>query len=321
MPFEQLENGKPSVSVLVAGWPGMGHVGLGAADYLRRMLNARLFARLDVSAYHYPDAIEVQDGLGQLPPPPNQYLYHAQEPPLFIFEGDTQLPGAAGLKVAGELLDFCARFGVQTVYTGAAYAMPMSFRQASTVYGVATNETLKARFAAFGVEPLPEGRITGLNGVLLGLAHQRHMAAACFLATMPQYAVETPNPKASKAIIQVFQRILNKTIDPGEIDVAIAEVDRVLREFETRVTAAIQELKQRAEELADVTDQDKDPEARPEPQEVMERIEQLFEEAHRDRSKAVILKQELDRWELFNMFEDRFLDLFGKKGTDTQARE
>jgi len=312
MAFERLEDLRPSVSVLIAGWPGMGQVGLGAADYLRRMLNARLFARLDVSRFYYPDAINVQDGLGQLPPPPNQYLYYSAEPSLFIFEGDTQLPGPSGLRVAGELLDFCGQFGVQTVYTGAAYALPISFRQEPKVYGVATSESLRARFTALGVEPLSEGRISGLNGVLLGLADQHRMAAACFLATMPQYAVETPNPKASKAIIGVFERILNTTVDSSEIEVAIGEVDRVLGEFETRVSAAVQELKQRAEALGGQAEPDGEPDARPEPQELLERIEQLFDEAQRDRSKAVILKQELDRWGLFSMFEDRFLDLFGK---------
>ena len=42
------------------------------------------------------------------------------------------------------------------------------------------------------------------------------------------------------------------------------------------------------------------------------RIEELFEEATRDRSKAFELKQELDRLGVFKEYEDRFLDLFKK---------
>jgi hypothetical protein len=45
----------------------------------------------------------------------------------------------------------------------------------------------------------------------------------------------------------------------------------------------------------------------------MERVEKLFEEASGDREKAVLLKQELDRWGLFHLYEDRFLDLFEKQ--------
>jgi uncharacterized protein len=40
------------------------------------------------------------------------------------------------------------------------------------------------------------------------------------------------------------------------------------------------------------------------------RIEALFEEARRDRSKAFALKHELDRLGVFKQYEDRFLDLF-----------
>ena len=43
------------------------------------------------------------------------------------------------------------------------------------------------------------------------------------------------------------------------------------------------------------------------------RIEALFAEAQRDRSRALQLKAELDRLGVFARFEDRFLDLF-KRG-------
>ena len=43
---------------------------------------------------------------------------------------------------------------------------------------------------------------------------------------------------------------------------------------------------------------------------VMERIERLFTEVKEDRNKASSLKSELDRWDLYGQYEDRFLDLF-----------
>ena len=47
--------------------------------------------------------------------------------------------------------------------------------------------------------------------------------------------------------------------------------------------------------------------------EVRERIELLFNAAMQDISRAADLKDELDRWGLFPEYEDRFLDLFGKR--------
>jgi uncharacterized protein len=300
--------------VLIAGWPGMGQVGLGACDYLRRKLDAIPFAQIDVSAYHQPDSLTVEDGIGRMPDPPKQDLYYSSEPPLFIFEGDTQLSGEPGLRLAAELLDLVHRHGTETVFTGAAYAMPVSFRQRPDIFGPATNEHLKAELAALGVKPLKEGNISGLNGLLLGLAAQRGMPAACLLATMPHYAIEAPNPKASRALIQVFQRILNTSVDMAEIDDAVREADRMFKDFEAKVNEAIQQLKDslgaRSEgQPGEGEEQDE----RPEPPDLMERVEKLFEEASGDREKAVLLKQELDHWGLFHLYEDRFLDLFDKQ--------
>ncbi len=229
---------------------------------------------------------------------------------MLIFEGESQVGGEAGVVIADELLDYAQQRGVEMVYTGAAFATPMSYRDPIKVFGVATDARLKDDFARYDVEPLSQGRISGLNGVLLGLAGSRGLTAACFLATMPHYAVQTPNPKSSKAIVEVFERILGVTVDKTDIDRAIAESDRLLGEFESRVNAALQTMKQQTE--AGEPDAAAD-EQQPEPHEVMDRIEELFEQVKLDRSRAGLLKEQLDRWGLFKLYEDRFLDLFDKK--------
>ncbi len=313
MAVKQTTEVPKNIPVLMAGWPGMGNVGIGAADYLRRKLDGKVCAKIDVSRYCFPESIEVDSGIGRIPDLPAHDIYLISDPPFFVFEGEVQVGGEAGLSIAQELLDFAVEHGVKTVYTGAAFASPVSALDPARVFGVATDERLKQTFPALGVEPLAEGRISGLNGLLLGLAGSRGLPAACFLATMPHYAIQTPNPKASKAVVQVLERILNTSVDMTEIDAAIAESDRVLGEFESRVNEAIQALKQQAERSAS----DEEEEHQPEPHEVMDRVERLFEQVQRDRSKAGILKAELDRWGLFHLYEDRFLDLFDKKRRET----
>jgi len=48
------------------------------------------------------------------------------------------------------------------------------------------------------------------------------------------------------------------------------------------------------------------------PQSVKEKIESLFVAAKTDISKAHQLKAELDKWNVYREYEDRFLDLFKK---------
>ena len=52
------------------------------------------------------------------------------------------------------------------------------------------------------------------------------------------------------------------------------------------------------------------------PQSIREKIEILFKQAHRDISKARQLKEELDHWNVYKDYEDRFLDLFKKDKRD-----
>ncbi len=314
MPIKYYTPKRYQAPVLIACWPGMGHVGILAASYLRMKLHGEPYAEIDATPYFLPDAIEVEDGIGTIPHPPRQIIFYVNEPPLFIFEGEAQIGGEPGIRIASELLDIAQGAGVDTVFTGAAFATPMSYRHPTQVFGVATDSALRQRFINLGIEPLKEGRISGLNGLLLGLAKSRAIPAASFLATMPQYAIEAPNPKASKAIIDVFCKILNTTIDTTELDERIREADRMMGEFERRVAAALDTLR-RSPEPADEHEpgEETPPSEQPEPHELMAHIEKLFEEAQRDRSKAKELKEELDRWGLFPLYEDRFLDLFDKK--------
>jgi hypothetical protein len=51
------------------------------------------------------------------------------------------------------------------------------------------------------------------------------------------------------------------------------------------------------------------------PVSVKEKIEKLFEESRLDIAKAKELKIQLDKWNVYKEYEDKFLDLF-RKNTD-----
>ena len=153
----------------------------------------------------------------------------------------------------------------------------------------------------FGAKPMEGGHISGLNGLLLGFAEKKGIEALCLLATIPQYAIGIPNPKASSAIIDILSRILNIQVDLRELNEHIKDMDEKMAIIEEKVKDVF------------VVGEDR-PKAQPQekkiPDYVMERIEKLFQEAKTDKKKAMILKRELDRWDLYKAYEDRFLDLF-----------
>ncbi|MDP6779656.1 MAG: PAC2 family protein, partial [Candidatus Latescibacteria bacterium] len=50
---------------LLAAWPAMGSVGVGAIDYLRRTLEAEPFAEVDAGEFFTPEAVVVEEGLAR----------------------------------------------------------------------------------------------------------------------------------------------------------------------------------------------------------------------------------------------------------------
>ncbi len=292
--------------VLIAGWPGMGSVGAGAISYLRRNLNATHFADVDMSEYFTPDSVVVEDGLAKLPDIPSNAFYYIRELNLIIFESEAQISGAGGITLMKQILDLAEDLNVRSIYTGAAFVMPISQKEPVKVFGVANKVSLKNLFVPYGVEILDQGQISGLNGLLLGFAGLRDIEAACFLATMPQYAVNIPNPKASREILRVFENLLEIKIDMANLDEAVAQMSQTMTDIEDRIQKTFMNSEMFEEDEKEEIEEDKVP------QYVMEKIESLFKEVKMKRSKekAAQLKKELDHWNLYNLYEDRFLGLF-----------
>ena len=301
--------GDVKAPILLAGWPGMGSVGVGAIDYLRRQLDATPFAELDLSEFFTPEAVVVEHGIAKaFTDLPKHVFYYVREPELIIFESEAQVGGTGGITLMTRILDFASELKVGKIYTGAAFAKPMSHREPVKVLGVANRERLRDSLVPHGVEILEGGHISGLNGLLLGFAGLREIEAACLLATMPQYAQMMPNPKASREIIRVFESILRVRIDMAEIDQAAEQMDQTMSEIEEKIRTTFSSMEMEEDEASELEQVD---EAQV-PQYVMEKIERLFEEIRREnsRQKATQLKKELDRWNLYSLYEDRFLNLF-----------
>ena len=296
-------------ATLLAGWPGIGQVGLYAIHYLRTHLDALPFAEVDSSEYFTPEAVVVDDGLVKFPEMPSNTFYYCRDPDIVIFESEAQIQGTGGINMMNKILDLAEQLNIRTFFTGAAYAMPISHKKSVRVYGVANQKSLRDSLIPHGVKIMDEGHISGLNGLLLGFAGLRDIQAACLLATMPNYAfqMQMQNPKASREIVHVLRKLLRIDIDMREIDRAAHQIDESMAKIEDQMQNIFS--RQKAEEIEEgwkKVEEDKVPEY------VMRRIESLFRVVQSDPStdKASALKKELDRWNLYKFYEDRFLELF-----------
>lgn len=317
---------------LVAVWPGMGSVALGAGSYLVEKLGATPLLELDAKEFFDIEKVEVRKGVAQPGRTPKSSFFGWKSPAdgrdLVIFVGEAQ-PANRGFEFCGRLLDHAIGFGVKRIFTFAAMATPMHPSADAKVFAVANERPLLEEVRSFeGVTILGEGEISGMNGVLLAAAAERSLPGTCLLGELPFFAIGVPNPKASLAVLRVFTSLASVELDFDELKSHAGAVERGLVDLLERMNRASpsrgeeQEGEQSftlptfakgeaEEESASEREQDKerererelDPAAR-------RRIEELFERARRDRAVAVELKNELDRLGVFKRFEDRFLDLF-----------
>jgi proteasome assembly chaperone (PAC2) family protein len=304
-------NKKP---IMLAGWQGMGDVALRCMDFLRRRLEATAFAEITIEEAFIPDKLVIKEGIGALPPPPHNYFYYSKETNIVIFESPSQLGGKAGGFLMDGILSLAQKIGVTRIITGAAFPLPISHTEPSTVYGVASSRASRDLLIRHKIKIMEKGEILGLNGLLIGYAKRRDIEAICLLATLPLYAVNFFNPKASKALVEAIMELVGFRVDTTEFDLANQSMNETFKMIEQKITQVAGSKTSSQIITPTAPEESEEEKEKRVPDFVLKKIESLFEEAKTNKEKSYLLKEELDKWGLFKLYEDRFLDLFKKEG-------
>lgn len=293
---------------LVAVWPGMGQVAISAGYYLMAKLQMELFAEVNAEDLFDLDFVDVEEGVIKPGELPRSRFFVRRDPAakhdLIVFIGEAQPPLGKHM-FCRHVIDVAKEWKVERIFTFAAMATDIGIKERARVYCTASNSTLLESLKPQGLVMLREGRISGLNGVLLGSAMDAGIEAVCLLGEMPHYFTQIPYPKASLAVLKAFEHIWDVKLNLDEMEEQAQLVNDKLSELLLQLERARASEEGQEPHLPtesgglEPADRDK--------------VEQLFSEAGSDRSKAYELKLELDRLGIFGEYEDRFLDLFRKK--------
>ncbi|MBL8797555.1 MAG: PAC2 family protein [Planctomycetia bacterium] len=297
---------------LVAVWPGMGSVALSAGYYLLAKLGMHLLLEYEARELFDVDHVEVRDGIIQSGARPRNRFFVWHDPharhDLVLFLGEAQPPLGKNL-LCHKLVAYARQLGVERVFTFAAMATPMRPNARPRVFAAATNRANLCELKRLDLTVLENGRIGGLNGVMLGTAAEQGLPGVCLLGEMPHLFGQFPFPRASHAILEVFAALADLELDLTELAEQVLQVEEQLGGLLARVQQEYDEQ---------VAGDDEVPNQIPSEHRLSpaasQRIEQLFEQARCDRSQAFVLKQELEHLGVFKDYEDRFLDLFKRPG-------
>jgi proteasome assembly chaperone (PAC2) family protein len=295
--------------LMVAVWPGMGNVALNAGYYLLAKLGMSVLAEFEANDLFDVDHVEVKGGLILPGRCPRSRLFLWPDPgrkrDLVVFLGEAQ-PPLGKYSFCRQLIAYARGLGVERVFTFAAMATPMHPEHPSRVFAAATDGESLEELKRLELEVLEDGHIGGLNGVLLGAAAEAGLRGACLLGEMPHLFSRLPFPKASLAILKVFTTLTGLVLDFAELAEQASATDQQLGGLLARVEQTYGPTPSAEEEefSREPAEEEQLPAAD------RQRIEELFEQAAKERARAFELKRELDRLGVFKDYEDRFLDLF-----------
>ncbi len=219
---------------LVCGFPGSGYVGKLAIDHLIEELHAKPL--VDIYSNSFPPQVVIKtDGTADLLR--NSIFWHRDDngTEILLLTGDSQpaIPDAE-YSLAEEVLNVAAQFGTKHVFTLAAYITGV-FVEKSRVFGTATDLETVRSLGSYDVSPMDSGSITGMNGLIIGIAKMRGMKGTCLLGETSGYVVDA---KASKAVLEVLLKIVNVKVDMSNLDKRAKDTEMLIQTIEQQMTAS-----------------------------------------------------------------------------------
>jgi len=247
--------------VLIACWPGIGNIGIIAVDTLRRMVGAEELGEIEPWDFFYPRKVIIKDGeLKTLEFPISKFYFKkTTRRDLLFFIGEEQpsdggrvyAEGTKAYRMANLVLDVALKFGCQRVYTSGAAVAPIHHTTRSRVWAVPNSDVLIDEVRSYENTVLMsdiegrggQGNITGLNGLLLGVAKKRGLEAICVMGEIPIYVhgFPIPYPKGSKSVLEVLSAALGIEIDMQGLDGLVEQSERDIDSVYERLPAEIKE--------------------------------------------------------------------------------
>lgn len=307
---------------LIVAWPGMGEVAFKAASYLIEELKAVEFASIAPEEFFYLTASVISKGVLDVPALPQGKFYYWKNPAakgasagkndLVIFLSNAQPDLSKADSYVKIIIGLAKSLGVQTVVSFASMPQAIDHTQNPHVWFAATDEKIKESLKKYNFDELAEGQISGMNGLFLGLAKKSGFKGFCLLGDIPLYTIQIENPKASAAVLEGLGRVLGLQINLQPLREQAKqmgeEINKLLEYLKLGPAGASAPIGEEEVELIKKTLS----QLTKLPASVKEKIEKLFEASRLDIGKANELKSELDTWNVYKEYEDKFLDLFRK---------
>jgi proteasome assembly chaperone (PAC2) family protein len=283
--------------VMIASWPGIGNVGLIAVDSLRRSLRAEQFAYIEPADFFYPSKVIIRNGeLVELQFPASDFYFKRTDKcDLIIFVGEEQpteggriyAEGSKAYIMANLVMDLAQKYKCRRIYTSGAAVAPIHHTGKSRVWAVPNTPTMLDELKKHDNTVLMseiegrggQGNITGLNGLLLGVARRRGFDAACVMGEIPVYlqGFPFPYPKGSKAVLDVLLAALGIWADLDNLVNFAQQNERELSSLYERLPQEIKDQLDRLKQAVQALPEGSEPITEEDKKKILEDLDKYFQ--------------------------------------------
>ena len=287
----QLEN-----PILIASWPGIGNIGIIAVDTLRAVLEAEELGEIEPWDFFYPRRVLIRKGILEYLEFPSSKFYfkRIEGNDIVFFIGEEQpseggrvyAQGRKAYQMANLVLDVAEEFECRRVYTSGAAVALTHHTVKPRVWAVPNSESLIPEIKGYDNTVLMsdiegrggQGNITGLNGLLLGVAKKRGFEGVCLMGEIPVYLQGLPlsYPRASSSVLEVLTRSLRINVNLDKLDELDRNVQQRIEDFYQQIPLEIRGQLDRLRQVSYAQPAEPGPITEEEEKRIIEDIEKFF---------------------------------------------
>ena len=248
----QLE--QPVAVVAFEGWNDAGDAATGALEHLELIWDATPLAALDPEDYYdfqvNRPSVSLVGGISRRIEWPTTRVSVARPPgsdrDVVLIRGIE--PNMRWRGFCQELIELCQELDVQTVVALGALLADTPHTRPTPVTGSAYDA---ASARTYGLETSQYEGPTGILGVFQDACVQAGLPAVSFWAAVPHYVSQPPAPRATVALLQRVEEVLELTVPlgalPAQADEWVKTVDEMAQE-DAEVVEYVRSLEERATE-------------------------------------------------------------------------
>ncbi|SDY55609.1 Predicted ATP-dependent carboligase, ATP-grasp superfamily [Modestobacter sp. DSM 44400] len=242
----------PVVVVAFEGWNDAGDAATGALEHLELIWDATPLAALDPEDYYdfqvNRPTVSLVDGISRRLEWPTTRISvarpHDSERDVVLIRGIE--PNMRWRSFCAELIAICQELGAQTVVALGALLADTPHTRPTPVTGTAYDDESAAKW---GLETSRYEGPTGILGVFQDACVQAGVPAVSFWAAVPHYVSQPPSPRATVALLQRVEEVLEVTVPlgalPQQAEEWVTTVDEMAQE-DDEVVEYVRSLEERA---------------------------------------------------------------------------